>query len=999
MRILRSCGTRSEATATGRHNVSRTVMLVLVTLTVLAGSLMAPATHWLPPSLASLTARIFVSDARANTYPVYICGSGDWHAMAFSANDYVRTASAQNCSGGVGGGNGLQVWSTNGAAAASTGAGYWLQAPAGTAITYLTYAGDFSALNGWVSNWATNENGSGDPASWADCPITGCDQTDGGVGSGNPVSVGVANASVIGFGIWCHAASCAPNNSLSWFGPAGSANVYSAAVDINEQNSPGVSVGGNIWGENNTWISGTAPPSGGWTDSASASDPAGVCILHPYILNSGGGLVWGDWSQDVTPNWRSTTPCGASSRGYSGSLPIASLANGAYTLNLDATNPSDAANGNNYYFRQGVTLYVDNQPPPPVASLSARSAATGPLGWSSSPAFTVQWVGQPDYSGPQSPITTADLDLCGPSCVFQQQTASQTTAGVSVPWGAGSYPVYVWEQDQAGNQGQQQAATLDYDPNAPGAPSLGPVRPTWVGADQVSVPETFSASAGGPSGIYGYETAVDGSPTGDWHSKNSGASFDISGLSDGVHTLEVRAFSGAGVPGPVSTTTIRIDRQPPSTTIGSDTPQAQTQWVNHPVTFTLGCTDQTGLSGCQSVSYQLDGGSVQPAVGSSTTVAVSSSGQHTLRAWSTDGAGNVGQAVSEPVLVDLGSPQGYFQAADPSNPRQVVADVADPESGVAGGQIQMEEGGVWQDLPTAYDGAGHLTATIPDTILPDGNYALRAVVWNAAGNQATINANVDGTAEVIAIPLRVASQLDVAKATALVRRCTAHLVRLQPQGDARNQRLPELIAHRCRLVPVPQSRARLTLGHEQTATLRGLLQTVGGQPIANAQVIVTAQPSGWASRRAGTVTTDSQGRFTYTVAAGPSRTMSFTYGGTATVQPVTTSRSVAVRAAGTLRLAHPVVHLGQYARFTGRLLGGYIPSGGAVVEVQALDRGVWRTIALAQTNRRGGWHARYLIKSGPGRYPIRAQIENVGGYPYLPAYTPRAIMTIAATTL
>jgi hypothetical protein len=960
------------------------------------GCLAAPGTHWLPAPLASLTAKVVVSDARANTYPVYICGSGGWNAMAFGTNNSVQTANAQNCSGGVGGGNGLQVWSRGSAASGSTGAGYWLQAPGGTSITYLTYTGDFSAWDGWVSNWATNEDGSGDPWPYRDCPTTDCDESDGGIGGGSAVSVGVSNASVIGFGIWCHAASCAVNDSSSWYGPAASANVYSATVEINEQNAPSVSVGGNIWGANNTWISGAAQ---GWTDSASASDPAGVCILHPYILNSGGALVWGDWSQDVTPNWSSTTPCGANSRGYSGSLPIASLANGAYTLNLDATNPSDAANGNNYYFRQAATLYVDNQPPPPVASLSAHSATMGPLGWSPSPTFSVQWIGQPDYPGPQSPITTANLDLCGPSCVLQRQTASQTTASVAVPWGAGSYPVYVWEQDQAGNQGQQQAATLDYDPNPPGAPTLGPARPTWIGADQVSVPETISAAAGGPSGIYGYQVAVDGSPTGDWHAKNSSGTFDISGLSDGVHTLEVRAFSGAGVSGPVSTTTIRIDRQPPTTTVGSDTPQAQTQWVNHPVTFTLGCTDQPGLSGCQSISYQLDGGAGQTADGSSTTVTVSTSGQHTLKAWSTDNAGNVGQAVSEPALIDLGSPQGYFEPGDPSNPLLVVADVADPDSGVAGGQIQIQQTGTWQDLPTTYDGAGHLTTMIPDTSLPDGSYALRALVWNAAGNQAIINADVDGSAEVITIPLRLGSQLDVAKATALVRRCTAHVVRLRPQLKARNQRPPALLAHRCRLIPVPEGGAELTLGHEQSATLGGLLQAADGQPIADAQVIVTAQPPGWPSRSAGTVTTDSQGRFSYTVAPGPSRTITFTYQGTATVRPVTSTRTVAVRAAGTLNLVHPVVYLGQYARFTGRLRGGYIPRGGAVVEVQALDRGIWRTIALAQTNRRGVWRAEYLIKSGPGRYPIRAQIENVGGYPYLTAYTSRKIMTIAAPGL
>jgi hypothetical protein len=351
--------------------------------------------------------------ARANTYNVYVCdpsaGAANVdNAMQYSANDYVNLASGANCnqpsgSNWKGSGDGLQVWSHNGTAGGGHAGGWWFQAPSGTSIVDLAWGGEFSAWDGWVSHWSSQGNGSDDLGGvGVDCGSTSCNTGPGEVAT----SVAVNNASQVGFAAWCHASSCAANDSRSTFGPAASANVFFAQITINEQNEPSLSAAGNLWAANGQWISGVAPPPGGWTLGYGASDSAGVCTIHPLLVNAGGGWALWDFSNDWSPDFTQAAPCGQSGRSYTWSPALGSLPNGLYYLHLQATNPADAQNGNNYVADASVPLYVDNQAPPAVAGLAASSAAMGPLGWSATPNFTLNWSGQADAPGAQSPITT-----------------------------------------------------------------------------------------------------------------------------------------------------------------------------------------------------------------------------------------------------------------------------------------------------------------------------------------------------------------------------------------------------------------------------------------------------------------------------------------------------------------------------------------------------------------------------------------------------------------
>jgi hypothetical protein len=294
-----------------------------------------------------------VGDADANPYTVSVCNPGAGNAnnaMSYSANDYVQISDKSWCDGPTKGA-GVQLWSSSGAQGKDAGA-WWFYAPTGTTITGVSYTADFSAWNGWVANWATQMNGAGDPAPGGDCPSTSCNRTDGGFDGGAGVSAAV-NSTLLGFGIWCHAASCPANDGSSIYGPAASANVYEANITVNDPGPPSVSAGGNLWGlPADQWIAGN-----NWTVSFGASDPAGPCELQAVIVNSAGATVLSDTSGDVSPDFTDPAPCGAASRTLSWTPDIASLPTGTYSLHVQSNDPAGMSSPDAV-----EQLNVDNDP-------------------------------------------------------------------------------------------------------------------------------------------------------------------------------------------------------------------------------------------------------------------------------------------------------------------------------------------------------------------------------------------------------------------------------------------------------------------------------------------------------------------------------------------------------------------------------------------------------------------------------------------------------------
>jgi hypothetical protein len=541
-----------EAGLAGTLNIRQATGLMSVLLTVAAFG-------WSPARASA-----------SSSYPVVLCGlagAGLGQEMTFSASPGSRIAGRfSGCAPGRKG-PGIVVFSRGRAHGRAAGA-FVLTAPTGLSFTGLEWSGEFQALGGWSAMWrglpATG------PASAlsrrADCGYGGFVQM---CKSGPRSWQGSFPQPMheIQLGIFCHARRCSARSPLADFGHPGFLRIARAVVTVTDpQDQPILSPSGSLWQTGDPWISATSAPAGGWSVRVSASDPAGVCGLRAFISATGapaGSALDAATAGDVQPDDTSLLPCGAATvRPLTWSpASLADLANGAYALSVQATNPAGGQ------ANQQIPFQIDNQPPPGVTGLKA-ALPSGPDGWSPTPDFDLSWTVPADLPGPQSPVLsalTAVCDRAGTGCTGAvMQPIAQTIASVGVPVGAapGVYEARVTTTDQAGNVSGPQWATLKYDPSAPSAVSLGPSRPSTVGMAQLNIPETVAATAG-PSGVYGYQVTIDSPPSGGVSGVNCFGSYDISNLTTGTHTLYARAFSGAGVAGPVSQVVLNVDRGQP----------------------------------------------------------------------------------------------------------------------------------------------------------------------------------------------------------------------------------------------------------------------------------------------------------------------------------------------------------------------------------------------------------------------------------------------------
>lgn len=74
---------------------------------------------------------------------------------------------------------------------------------------------------------------------------------------------------------------------------------------------------------------------------------------------------------------------------------------------------------------------------------------------------------------------------------------------------------------------------------------------------------------------------------------------------------------------------------------------------------------------------------------------------------------------------------------------------------------------------------------------------------------------------------------------------------------------------------------------------------------------------------------------------------------------------------------------GMLFAFHGALAGGYVPPGGALVNLEILFVGQWRDIALLSTNHGGAFAHHYTFAAiGPATYRFRAALHHAVGCPF-----------------
>src|SRR4051794_36681827 len=182
-------------------------------------------------------------------------------------------------------------------------------------------------------------------------------------------------------------------------------------------------------------------------------------------------------------------------------------------------------------------------------------------------------------------------------------------------------------------------------------------------------------------------------------------------------TASATATDKAGNPTNAQSAAVKIDRTAPNTTV-----TAPPAWNKTDVTLTLVPND--GLSGVDKTFYQLDGGTQTAG----TSVPVTAEGNHTLKFWSTDAAGNTEAAHTVSFGIDKTSPTiGHTQSpaanADGWNNENVTVTFtcSDALSGVAsctGPETVTTEGRAQAVTGTVKDNAGN-TATDPAAVSID----------------------------------------------------------------------------------------------------------------------------------------------------------------------------------------------------------------------------------------------------------------------------------------
>jgi hypothetical protein len=484
----------------------------------------------------------------------------------------------------------------------------------------------------------------------------------------------------------------------------------------------------------------------------------------------------------------------------------------------------------------------------------------------------------------------------------------------------------------------------------------------------------------------------------------------------GPLSLALGASNAAGVSSQPSET-LQVDNDPVNVSLATPDDPNPSVWVNHVVT--VDAKASAGPSGIGGMNCSVDHGkaATYPAGG----VAVDSSGVHmaSCTAWNTaldpQGNPNTGTA-SEQIKIDETPPAVSFEPQNPGDPTALVVNTTDSESGVAGGTVTMSGPGLNSPvaLATSTDGS-HLLARFDDAGLR-GAYTFTATSCDNVGNCASTSQAVDLPVRLHAISdvsfAKIQTPAKIVRKRVLVdyhykveHRRQHKRVRVKVGGHYRRIRIVipanTSCAHRrvkvathhwreitaCRVLKL-KLRTKRRVGFGRKVTVHGLLLTAQGAPMAGVPVSLQTAPDG--TRRfktVGVVTTDLTGGWSAKLRAGPSRIIHAVYGGSGSLLPATGQATVTVPAKIRITSIKPrAVPWGAKIKITGKLFGGYLPSGGALIELHYGYGRAWTVYGVKPHVTKKRFTTTFTF--GPGQTPLtfRFKVSTLpaGDYPYAP---------------
>ena len=485
----------------------------------------------------------------------------------------------------------------------------------------------------------------------------------------------------------------------------------------------------------------------------------------------------------------------------------------------------------------------------------------------------------------------------------------------------------------------------------------------------------------------------------------------------GSFNLQLGASNAAGVTSSVSET-IEVDQVQPSVSLTTPNDSNPGGWaVNHAVT--VNASGHAGPSGLGSLDCSVDGGAMKSYT--SAGVSVNGNGKHSVtctaanQAIDPQGQPNTGSS-SMTIDIDEQNPSLSIAAQNPSNPAQVVVNTSDDESQVAGGQIEIAPQGTtnWTQIPTTFASSGQLIARIPDAGL-SGPYTIQATACSQVGN-------CGSTSETLKMPLRVAASSDVSFDTivdplvskkvkervrvgwhwaAVLRHGQA--VKVKRGGHYKTITVIKMVEectrkrvktgkHRWKLtrtcrVPSIAVRGTEQVAYGQRVTVHGLLVSSQDVPIGDTPVQIWTAPDNQLGQftELTSTTTSPQGAWSATLPAGPSRIAEARYGGSATILPATGQATVTVPAKITITSITPRhTPWSSTITITGALSGGYLPPGGALIELRYGYGQAQTTYGVKTHVSTGTFTTSFTF--GPGQTPLTFGFQlatlPAANYPY-----------------
>jgi len=645
----------------------------------------------------------------------------------------------------------------------------------------------------------------------------------------------------------------------------------------------------------------------------------------------------------------------------------------------------------------GLAATASASPLPPV---DVRVEG-GEDAWHAKRSFSVIWANPDPIGGP--PIAAVHYRLRNPAGTVAIAATRIDWPAVSIDWlmvpgPPGAYTVEIWLEDAAGEVGPPADAKLRFDDRRPGG-VVPFVAGSWVGRTAFPLSIRLTHPSGEPpvSGIRGYAVSVAATPNRspcetpdrcteaetDLRGGTEEDSYSVADLPEGTNYVQAVAVSGSGMASETAgRTVVRVDETSPLTTLRG----APSGWTNRPVRLTATAVDDGSgmLPGGGFLPYTaiaIDGSFPTTAAGDSVSATVIGEGVHRISYYARDLAGNVddggdSNGTSNPppptalVRIDRKPPTASFvNALDPIDPELIRARIVDSMSGPAPargwiGIRRSGSGDPYMPLPAAPAPEGELRARWDSDAYVAGEYELRAIGYDVAGNATVSTRRANGTTMVLSNPLKATTVLQAGLGAKVA-------------ADDSTVRAPS------RIVP---------FGHR--TLLRGRLAggTGGALPGMPVRIVERFAAETGLPARVSTVTTGSGGAFAIRLAAGPSREVAAIFDGTATLsRSASPNVRLGVRSRVKFGASSKVATIGGPPLvFRGRVgaTSAVMPPVGKSVQLQFRLPGLpWSEFRTIQTDRHGRFRYAYRFRDDDSRgvrFQFRAYAPAQDKWPYEP---------------